>query len=299
MVSAPGTKHQAPSAQALLREGTRRLREAGCESPDRDAEWLLGHLLNQKPTALYLHEAAVSEEIAAKFLRDIVARASGAPVQYLTGEAEFFGERFAVAPGGFIPRPETETGVEAAVHRFRSLQRRLGQGLRVLDLGTGSGCIAVTLAKQLSACTVVAVEVSWTTLCVAVGNVRRHGLSARVQVVCGRWMEPLRSGDYFDGIISNPPYVPTDQVDRLPLNVRQEPRMSLDGGEDGLRDLRQLVDEAPRVLRPGGFVIVECAEAQVAPLARNVAARPWVASVDSLQDLAGRPRGLLVVARAG
>ena len=91
MVSAPGTKHQAPSAQALLREGTRRLREAGCESPDRDAEWLLGHLLNQKPTALYLHEAAVSEEIAAKFLRDIVARASGAPVQYLTGEAEFFG----------------------------------------------------------------------------------------------------------------------------------------------------------------------------------------------------------------
>ena len=283
------------NAQRILREGARRLREAGVESPQREAEWLLGHLLNQKPTALYLHEAAVPEAIAARFLQDIAARAGGAPVQYLTGEAEFFGERFAVAPGVFIPRPETEAVVEAAVSRLRALERRLGRGLRLLDLGTGSGCIAVTLARQLSACTVVAVEVSWTTLCVAAGNIRRHGLSARVQVVCGRWMEPLRSGDCFDGIISNPPYVPTGQVDRLPLNVRQEPRMSLDGGEDGLRDLRQLVDAAPRVLRPGGLVAVECAEAQVGPLARHAAARPWVASVDSLQDLAGRPRGLVIV----
>ncbi|MBI4340833.1 MAG: peptide chain release factor N(5)-glutamine methyltransferase [Candidatus Omnitrophica bacterium] len=285
-------------AQELLREAARRLEEAGIESPQREAEWLLGHVLGEKPTALYLREAPVPEEVLARLGELISRRCGGIPLQYLLGEAEFFGERFLVAPGVFIPRPETEAVVEAALERLRARQRSAQRPLCLLDLGTGSGCIAVTLARQLSACRIVAVEVSWTSLYVAAENVRRHGLSARVHLVCGRWMEPLRSGDCFDGIIANPPYVPSGQVDRLPLDVRQEPRLSLDGGADGLRELRRLLAEAPRMLDAGGVLVMECAEEQGSVLQREAQAQPWAASVDGVRDLAGRSRGL-IIERAG
>ena len=322
----------AGSARAVIREGTRRLQAAGVllarpstaratrirdmirtvqalagvnAQSDRinpvgggarhEAEWLLSRLVNASPLELYLREEELPQEAINHFFAQIEARAAGAPLQYLLGETEFCGTRCVVAPGVFIPRPETEAIVEAAVETLRARAANMGRALRVLDLGTGSGCIAVALAKAVSTCVVVGVELSWKALCIARRNVERHDLEGRVHLVHGQWTDALRGA--FDGIISNPPYVPSAHVDCLPLDVRQEPRLSLDGGPDGMRVLFQLMALAPRLLAAGGIMALECGEEQVTQLLRAVQGSPWVASVKAVHDLAGRPRGILIHAR--
>ena len=150
----------------------------------------------------------------------------------------------------------------------------------------------MTLAGAFPACVVVGVELSWTALCVAARNVRRHGLERRIQLVHGCWTEPLAAG--WDGIVANPPYVPRAQVERLPLEVRQEPPESLDGGDDGMRELWRLLAETPQILRPGGLLALECGEDQVEPLLARARGGSWATGVP-LQDLAGRPRGVLLM----
>jgi release factor glutamine methyltransferase len=211
------------------------------------------------------------------------------------GEAEFFGRTFAVRPGVFIPRPETEVVVEAALTRLRALAQRLGRPLRLLDVGTGSGCIAVTLARALPACAVVGIEVSWGALQVAAANARRHGVSERVHWVHGRGLEPFSPGARFDGLLSNPPYVPSGLVQQLPLDVRREPSESLDGGPDGMRELVGLLGGAPQLLNPGGVMALECGEDQAEPLLRAARGARWAAESAALGDLTGRPRGVLIV----
>jgi release factor glutamine methyltransferase len=258
--------------------------------------WLLSRLLDVRTPELYLYEGPIPSDVTRRFWGALEDRAAGIPLQYLIGETEFYGRRFAVAPGVFIPRPETETIVEAAVSALRTTAIAMARPLRLLDLGTGSGCIAIALARRLPSCVLVGVELSWTALCVAHVTVRREGLSQRIHLVQGRWAEAVRGP--FDGIISNPPYVPSAQVDHLPLDVRQEPRLSLDGGSDGMRELSQVVAHAPRVLAPGGVLVLECGEPHVRRLLSMVHQASWAASVEPLQDLAGRPRGILVI-RAG
>ena len=276
----------------VIREGAKQLQAAGMEHGRREAEWLLSRLMGSRPLELYLQERMLSEQTAARFFSHIDARLQGVPLQYLLGEAEFCGQRFAVAPGVFIPRPETEAVTEAALTALRLRANTLTRPLRLLDLGTGSGCIAVTLARALPACVVVGVEVSWNALRVAQKNIQRHGLERHVCVVQGRWLEPIRG--LFDGIISNPPYVPSAQVDRLPLDVRQEPRISLDGGDDGMQVLVHLMAHAPRLLAPGGILALECGEEQVDELMRAASTSSWIDTARPLHDLAGRPRGVLM-----
>ena len=283
------------AALDVIREGVRRLQAAGVESARSDVEWLLSRIVAAKPMELYLQERTLSEQAAARFFAQIEARAGGTPLQYLLGETEFFGQRVAVSPGVFIPRPETEIVVEASLRALRDRAARLLRPLRLLDLGTGSGCIALTLARALPACVVVGVEVSWAALRIAKQNIQRHGLEDRVHLVRGWWLDPIRGS--FDGILSNPPYVPSAQVDQLPLDVRQEPRISLDGGDDGMRVLSQLVAQVPRLLAPGGILALECAEEHAGELARAVAARGWASTASPLHDLTERPRGVLVIKR--
>ena len=256
------TSAEMPSARELLQEGIWRLEQDACPSPRAEAEWLLSHLLGMKPLDLYLEDRDVSGHTTRQFLECLAARIRGAPLQYLLGESEFYGQPFMVAPGVFIPRPETEAVVEAALCVLRQMAARTTRPLRLLELGVGSGCIAVTLARQLSACAVVGVELSWEALRIAQANVGRYGLGSRVRLIQGSWMQPLRG--VFDAIISNPPYIPRTQVDRLPLDVRQEPRLALDGGEDGVEALHELLACAPAHLAPGGLVVVECGETQAA-----------------------------------
>ena len=290
-VEAPIPPIPSPAAR-LSREGARRLREAGVEHARAEAEWLLSRLLGLTPLEVYVHEPDVPSEIAERFLSHVEARAGGAPLQYLLGETNFFGLPFSVTPGVFIPRPETEAVVEHALQALRERQAALGRPLRLLDLGTGSGCIAVTVARALPACVVVGVELSWRALCAARYNVSRQGIASTVHLVQGRWGEAIVGA--FDGILSNPPYVPSGRVAHLPLDVRQEPPISLDGGEDGMRDLLSLMAEAPRLLRPGGILVLECGEEHVPVLIRTASQRSWVRRASQVDDLTGRPRGLLI-----
>ena len=276
----------------LLAEGARRLQAAGRDHARHEAEWLLSRLVGVTPLELHLQDTPIPQDTAEQFLSHLEARASGVPLQYLLGEAEFFGERFVVRPGVFIPRPETEAVVEAALQDLREIARRLGRPLRLLDLGTGSGCIAVTLARALPTCVVVGVEVSWDAVCVARHNVLRHGLLSRVRLVQGCWGEPIGGG--FDGVLSNPPYVPAARVDHLPFDVRQEPRVSLDGGADGMRALLRLMTDAPRLVAPGGVLALECGEEQVKALIRAAVSASWVETARPIDDLAGRPRGVVI-----
>ena len=286
----------AAAPSSIIRAGMTRLRNAGIQPARSEAEWLLSQLLGRAPLDLYFQEEPLTTEIATRFFGQIDARAMGVPLQYLLGEAEFFGRRFHVEPGVFIPRPETETVVEVALEALREQEQRLGRPLRIAELGTGSGCIAITVAQALPTCLVVAVELSWKALRVAEENIRRHGLTTRIQLVQGSWTTPLRGR--FDGIISNPPYVPSAQMNRLPPDVRHEPRLSLDGGDDGTRDVQELMRQAPAALASGGLLVLECGEEQVEPLARMAVHAPWVRHVKSFHDLVGRPRGLLITRRS-
>ncbi len=276
----------------MLREGIRRLQAAGVEHARHEAEWLIGRVVGARPLNLYVEEPEISPELAARFLRQIGERCAGIPLQYLLGEAEFYGAPFLVEPGVFIPRPETEIIVEAALHALRERQTQLGRPLRLLDAGTGSGCIALSLARCLPTCLVVGVELSWNALRVAQRNAERHALTARVRFVQAQWLEAIRGR--FDGLVANPPYVPSAQVDYLPLDVRHEPRVSLDGGPDGMRDLRALLERVPRIMNPGGIVVFECAEEQVDELLRMGQTLEWIARVSPLHDVAQRPRGVLI-----
>lgn len=278
--------------RVLLQQGASRLQRAGCGNAERESAWLLSALTGTAPLALYLQDAPLPAHTAARFFAQVDARASGTPLQYLLGDAEFFGLRFTVGPGVFIPRPETEAVVEAALGALRRLPGGAGTPLRILDLGTGSGCIALTLAHHLPACLVLGVELSWESLRAAAANGARLGLTDRVRWVQGDWLQGIRGP--VDAIVSNPPYLPAAQMDRLPPDVRREPRMSLEGGADGLRDLRTIVTGAFRVLRPGGILALECGEEQVGPLLALARSAPWVETATALNDLAGRPRGMLV-----
>lgn len=291
--AAASEEPRAASTRSLLEAGMRRLERAGIGPARREAEWLLSRLMGCAPVELYLDERAAASAIAGPFLAQIDSRIRGIPLQYLLGQADFFGQPFSVSPEVFIPRPETESVVEAALGALEELWRERGRPLVILDAGSGSGCIAITLARTLPACVVVGVELSWKALQTARRNAMNHGVSARVRWLQGRWCEALR-GQAVDAVISNPPYIPSGTVDHLPLEVRQEPRMSLDGGADGLRDLSELIEDIPRVLAPGGVVALECAEEQVPQLIRLTAATPWGRNAQPLHDLAGRPRGILV-----
>ena len=280
----------------LIREGEDRLRKSGASAPRQEAEWLLGKLLQKDRFALYLDEPKISDATAAQFREWVDQRASGSPLQYLLEDAVFMGRVFAVNPGVFIPRPETETVVEAALCRLRPLAARRGRVLRLIDAGTGSGCIAVSLACELQACVVLGLDVSYTPLETARGNAERHSVSSRVSFVQSDWLEPV-AGEW-DAIVSNPPYIPRAQLHSLPKDVRREPALALEGGADGMRDLLQIARSASEKLLPEGLLVFECGEDQVESLMRFGQSLDWVASSEEIMDLAGRARGVAWTRRA-
>ncbi len=216
-------------------------------------------------------------------------RASGYPLPYLTGRIEFYGLEFEVTPEVLIPRPETETLVELALAR---------QPATVVDVGTGSGCVAVSLAVHLPEATICAIEISPAALAVAQRNVERHIVADQVQLMVGDVLNP-RPGPA-DLIVSNLPYVSTGAFSSLPTSVRDhEPRLALDGGPDGLVIVRRLLAQAPAVLRPGGGLLIEIGADQgeaASSLARTFFPQ---AAVRMHPDLAGHDRVLEVLPHLG
>jgi release factor glutamine methyltransferase len=239
------------------------LLEAAASIDRRDAEVLLAHLLERERAWLLAHpESALSAGQLAEFSALVNRRAAREPLQYITGVQEFFGFRLKVTPATLIPRPETEHLVEAVL-AWAALQPR--GALRVLDVGTGSGAIAIALAKRLPDAEVAASDVSAAALAVARDNAERLG--ARVRFVESDLLAAFADGPQFDVIGANPPYVPHTDGAMLQAEVRDhEPHVALFGGTDGLDVYRRLIPQARAALRAGGLLAMELGFGQQEPL---------------------------------
>lgn len=259
------------------------------------AELLLAHVLKVPRIKLYTdYERALSEKDLAGF-RDLVRRASEQePIAYLTGTAHFFNLEFEVTRDVLIPRPDTETVVENVLQLARN---QVGfESPRVLDLCTGSGCIAAAIAYHLKTAVITATEISPAAVAVARRNIERLGLAGRVIAEEGDLFEPLSrmvDAQPFNLIVSNPPYIPTAQIETLDRSVRDyEPIRALDGGADGLDFHRRILAEAPARLLPGGRVYLEIAFDQGPPAQQLATAVEAFEDVRILKDFVGRDRVL-------
>jgi release factor glutamine methyltransferase len=259
--------------------------DAITDTPLLEAEVLLAHVLNGSRTSLLAHpERTLTTNQLADYKSLVRRRAANYPLPYLIGQVEFYGLDFAVAPEVLIPRPDTETLVDLALTR---------RPVTVVDVGTGSGCIAVALAVHLPRVTVCAIDLSPGALAVARRNAERHGVADQVQLIAGDVLSP-RLGPV-DLIVSNPPYISTGDCAALPVSVRDyEPRLALDGGLDGLVIVRRLLAQAPAVLESGGAILVEIGADQ-GEVARRLARTYFPqAAIYVHPDLAGRDRVLEV-----
>jgi|YNPNPStandDraft_1061719.scaffolds.fasta_scaffold78401_2 release factor glutamine methyltransferase len=262
-----------------LQEGTAYLRLV-TDTPRLEAELLLSSVIGLSRASLLAHpDQLLTLPHRTAYLSLLHSRASGYPLPYLIQHVEFYGLEFAVTSDVLIPRPETETLVDLA----RQFQPR-----RIVDVGTGSGCIAVALAVHLPQARVFATDISASALRVAAANAHRHGVRERVHLVCADLVTPFAGP--VDLVVSNPPYVAGQEWLSLPVSVWHEPRLALDGGADGLEVVRRLLVAAPRILRPGGTLLVEIGAAQ--GQAATALARALVAGsrVVVHPDMAGRDR---------
>jgi len=245
----PGSsiEHPVPSIQRVLQEASVRL-HAVSDASRLEAEILLSHVLDVSRTTLLTHpEHLPTPDQLSDYQTHVRRRASGYPLPYLTGHIEFYRLEFEVTPDVLIPRSETETLVGLALAR---------RPATIVDVGTGSGCVAVSLAIHLPQAVIYAIDISPATLAVARRNVERHGVAGRVRLIAGDVLTPRPSP--VDLIVSNPPYISTGECSSLPASVRNhEPRLALDGGTDGLAIVRRLLAQAPAVLRPGGGLLIE------------------------------------------
>lgn len=270
---------------AALREGATALASV-TDTPRLEAEVLLAHVTGLSRTTLLAHsERPLTADEWARYGDLLARRAAGIPLPYLTGQVEFFGLEFIVTPDVLIPRPETELLVERALAR---------DPRTVVDVGTGSGCVAVALAVQLPRARVYATDLSRAALSVAMTNARRHGVADRIHFLQADLASPLRGP--VDLVVSNPPYVAEEEWASLPASVREhEPRLALDGGPEGLRVIRRLLADAARLLRPRGALLVEIGAGQgshAAALARAVFPQ---ARIRIHPDMASRDRTLEII----
>jgi release factor glutamine methyltransferase len=241
-------------------------RARGIENPRLEAELLLAHALGTDRMRIIVEaDRTLADDELVRYRTLIQRRRKGEPVAYLRGYKEFFGRTFRVDERVLVPRADTEILVETALARSRDRS----MGARYLDLCTGSGCVAISLAKERPGCQVFAVDASEAALQVARENGVRLGAAFQVAWLAGDLFEPLERfpGVAFDLMTANPPYIPEGELASLPLDIRGfEPRIALSGGDDGLAIVRRIVAGAPRFLRPGGVLAVEIGMGQASPV---------------------------------
>ncbi|HVH70149.1 MAG TPA: peptide chain release factor N(5)-glutamine methyltransferase [Candidatus Dormibacteraeota bacterium] len=301
------------SVRALLKSGIAQLREAQVPSYTLAAELLLLHVLGRDRTWIYSHpEEEIPAFEAQRYSALIGRRAAGEPTQHLTGKQEFWGLEFEVTADVLIPRPETEHVLEVALDRLAVHELRVGRrqktdgaGLQVADVGTGSGCIAIALAKELPAAAFVATDISSAALAVARRNAERHGVTGRVRFVeadllgeSGGWrvaggeQKPQGGRLSFDLIVSNPPYIGRREAGTLMREVREhEPEIALYGGEQGCEFYADLIAEAATYLKLGGILVLEIGHNSLPAVQPLLDASTWT-NIGVTKDLAGIPRVL-------
>ena len=270
------------TTSTLLSEGSARLRAGGDETADLDAEILLAHALGTRRARLRSHPEDVPEDAArARYVELLGRRAGGEPVAYILGHKDFWTLRLAVSPAVLVPRPETELLVE------RALALRPEPVARAIDLGTGSGAIALSLASERPQWQVTATDVSAEALAVARANAATHALT-RVEFLEGSWFEPLGERR-FQLAISNPPYIGAAEPELATAELKHEPRTALSPGADAMASLRTIIHRAPPHLEHGGWLLLEHGTTQAAAVARELVVRGF-RHVRSHRDLAGHER---------
>jgi release factor glutamine methyltransferase len=270
---------------SVLEWTTKRFAEAGISAARLEAQVLLAHVLQCTRTQLYMgFDKPLGEAELAAYRELIKRRLAGEPVAYLVGEHEFWGLPLYVDASVLVPRADTEMVIEVA----RGLRADRSAPCRVLDLCTGSGAIAVALAKELPAASVVATDVSEAAVAIARKNAARNGMAERVDVRLGDLWAPV-GDETFDLIASNPPYIRSDVIPTLDAEVRREPVLALDGGADGMAFYDRICAEARRHLVPGGALVVEHGFDQ-ADQVRERFERSGLTRVTLVHDLAKHPR---------
>ncbi|OGW65705.1 MAG: protein-(glutamine-N5) methyltransferase, release factor-specific [Nitrospirae bacterium RIFCSPLOWO2_02_FULL_62_14] len=285
---------QAMSIGELTREGAMLLLRAGIEQAGLETGWLLEHALRRTPLDLRTNESLQVEGEGLRRALDLLQRrANREPLQYLLGTQEFCGVEFEVEPSVLIPRPETELLVDAAV-RYAGMQSAAGRRPVIVDMGTGSGCIAVSLARRMPLAVLYATDRSAEALRVARRNAERHGVAGQVTFLEGDLLQPLRAcgvSGRVDLVISNPPYIAEREWEALQPEVRLfEPRIALAGGEDGLAIYRRLVQEAAELLHTAGWLIMEVGQGQAESVRALIEATGRYGTMDVRPDQAGIDR---------
>lgn len=276
--------------QELLSRAREALSQAGCDTPALDAELLAAHVLEvDRSRVLMAPERELTAAEQERFRQLVERRARREPLPYILGEWEFFGLKLFVSPAALVPRPETETLVEACLARLPEEAPQLTG----VDVGCGSGAIAVALATALSGSHLLATDSAAAALELARRNCARHGTADRVTLLQGDLLAPL-SGQVARGgvdfIAANLPYIPSGEIAGLPPEVHDwEPRGAIDGGPDGLREVRRLIAAAPEWLKPGGFIALEISPEQAQEVRRILAAHDFV-RIEVVNDLSGRAR---------
>ena len=275
----------------VVREGAAELGRASIPTAGIDAQLLLACALKLDRTALLRESQRLLKPKEIRSFRDLLERRlRHEPLAYVTGQKEFWSLEFEVKRSVLIPRPETETLVEAAIEIASTYQ---GDGtIHILELGTGSGAIAVALAKAVKNCRVRAIDRSGRALAVAKRNAEKHGVMARILFLQGNLFQPVAGcSSFFHLMVSNPPYVATAEIDGLEPEIRlYEPKAALDGGKDGLKFHRWIIKAAPYFLKPGGTLILEIGAEQKEEVARLLADAGSFSGISFRRDLAGNFR---------
>lgn len=278
--------------RSVITEGAGTLNSAGVDGPRNEATLLLMHVLDRDRTFLLAHDdERLSPDQLDRYRSLVARRAEGYPLQYLTGNQEFFGLEFKVTPDVLIPRPETELIVEIGVEILK------GKTAAVLaDVGTGSGAIAISLLQELPGARAIAVDVSAVALAVAKRNAEQHQVIDRLRLIESDLFSAIASSESFDLIVSNPPYVPAEDLTGLQREVRHEPLGALDGGADGLVVIRRLLKDAPDFLRAGGYLVFEIGFDQHEAVKALINDAVWE-SIELRKDLQGIPRTVVLQKR--
>jgi release factor glutamine methyltransferase len=297
------------SVREALSRARLRLEDAAIPDAGLEAELLLRHALTERRGAVsplpvsrarFFQDLdrALQPEEAACLESAIARRISREPAAYITEHKEFYGLDFLVTPAALIPRPETELLVELAIAQLAQPTRNLGRLLRVADIGTGCGAIAVSVAKALPRAEIYATDTSAEALALAACNARRHDVSRRISFHHGDLLTPIAC--QINAIVANLPYVETEEWQHLPPEIRShEPRLALDGGQDGLKAIKALLDQAPRYLELGGLICVECGQGQTSALLDHARIVWPDAAAQTYPDLAGIDRVLMLEDTSG